>query len=161
MSRKADLRKADQQQEALHLVVEILVSLGSETRAKGSHSGAIGGTGRHVFRALAKRKGAFARPLPFRRDELPELTSCSKSAIAAAIPQLIKHGFLTITGLRTAPMVMLYLPTQAIAEFERRQEKLAAGIGAIGNGRHYAGLWSVDVMEALQFLDEDQPIPLY
>ena len=161
MSRKTDLRKADQQQEALNLVVEIVVSLGLQTRTRGSHSGAIGRTGCDVFRALAKRKGTFARPVPFRRDELPELTSLSKSAIAAAIPQLIEHGFLTITGLRTAPMAMLHLPAQAIDEFERRQERLAAGMGDHGNGRHYAGLWSINVAEALRLLDEDQPIPLF
>ena len=146
---KISKRKIEQQAEVLRLVSEIASDFDIATKGQGGgYSGAIGGAGCRLFDELALKKGAFARPVPFRRDELYEATGMTEGTVARAMKRLIEQGFLIVSGSRTAPMAMLHLPSQAIAAFEHRQAEWAQRIDS--------GMAQIDLGKTLALLDEPE-----
>ena len=148
-SRRA-LQATERQQEAVDLVLAVLTAFGRGTLS--SQTSPITPTGRSVFGLLAKQKGAFFRPVPFKRDDLATLTFYSKGAVSAAIRQLTASGFLAVTGTRTAPMAKLQFPQSAIDDFTSREKRKADQARKHG----YDGpLWSFGIEEAKSVLDEE------
>ena len=144
---KISKRKREQQADVLRLVSKIASDFDIATKGQGGrNTGAIGGAGCRILDKLVLNRGAFARPVPFRRDELYEATGMTEGTVARAMTRLIEQGFLTVSGPRTAPMAMLHLPVQAIAAFEHRQQEWAQ--------EHGGGTDRIDLVKALALLDE-------
>jgi hypothetical protein len=144
------LPATERQEEAVDLLVAVLTAFGREAEA--SQNSPITPTGLSVFRALAERRGAFLRPVPFRRDDLATLTCASKGAVNAALRQLAANGFLVVSGPRTAPMAKLQFPQAALDDFTSRENRKADQARKHG----YSGpLWSFGIDEAKSVLDED------
>ena len=146
---KISKRKLEQQAAALRLIHDIASDFDITTKGQGGrNTGAIGSAGCRILDKLALKRGAFARPVPFRRDELYEATGMTEGTVARAMKRLIEQGFLTVSGPRTAPMAMLHLPSQAIAAHEHRQQEWAQ---EQGGGTDRIGLGTV-----LALLDEPE-----
>ncbi len=150
MHLRRNLRATERQKEAVELLVAVLTAYGREETT--SQISPITPTGRSVFQALAERKGAFFRPVPFGRDELATRACSSKSAVSAAIRQLTANGFLVVTGSRTAPMAKLQFPQSAVDDFMSREKRKADQARKHG----YNGpLWDFGIDEATSVLDEE------
>lgn len=127
---KISNQKYEEQAEALSLIRSIATAFDIMTKGQGGkYTGAIGSAGRGIIDALAIKRGAFVRPVPFKYIELCEYTGLSSPTIASAMKRLIEHGFVTISGSRIARMAMLSLPGKAIAAFEQRQERWGNDFG--------------------------------
>jgi hypothetical protein len=129
---KISEQKYEEQAEALRLIGSIATAFDIATKHQGGkYNGAIGSAGRYIIDALAMKRGAFFRPVPFKYVELCESTGFSSSTIACGMKRLIEHGFVTISGSRIALMAMLSLPDKAIAAFEQRQERWGSDFGRL------------------------------
>lgn len=80
---------------------------------------AIGPVGRKVFSALALKPGAFARLVPFDRNEVSAKVGFTDRTVARAVTRLVNLGLLTVCGSREAPMAQLHLPEHVIAAHQR------------------------------------------
>ena len=146
---KISKRKLEQQAAALRLIHDIASDFDITTKGQGGrNTGAIGSAGCRILDKLALKRGAFARPVPFRRDELYEETGMTEGTVARAMKRLIEQGFLTVSGPRTAPMAILHLPSHAIVAHEHRQQEWAHEYGG--------GTDRIDLAEALALLDEPE-----
>ena len=87
MSEEARLTVNDRA-DALVLIDRILESFDSEKMERGGQlSGRpIGRVGQYVFKALAQNAGAFVRPVPFDRDDLSVIVSCTERTVASTHP---------------------------------------------------------------------------
>ena len=88
---------------------------------------AIGPVGHKVFSALALKPGAFARLVPFDRNELNAKVGFTDRTVARAVTRLVDLGLLTVCGSREVPMAQLHLPEHVIAvcrQYEARPRKL-------------------------------------
>ena len=121
---KISTRTYEEQAEALRIIGSIATAFDVATKRQGGkYTGAIGSAGRCIIDALAMKRGAFFRPVPFKYVELCESTGFSRSTISCGMKRLIEHEFVTISGSRIARMAMLSLPGKAIAAFEQYQER--------------------------------------
>lgn len=130
MSKEARLTVNDRV-DALVLIDRILESFDSEKMERGGQlSGRpIGRVGQYVFKALAQKAGAFVRPVPFDRDDLSVIVSCTERTVAKAMKRLIDQEMVTMSGPRSAPMALLHLPPHVIAAYERHAAKFVECLG--------------------------------
>lgn len=110
-------------------VMAIALHFDFETRMQSAtrRKQAIGRVGHKVFSTLAMEPGAFARPVPFDRNEVSAKVGSTDRAVARAVTRLVDHGLLTASGSREAPMAQLHLPEHVIAvcrQYEARPRKL-------------------------------------
>jgi len=146
---KISKQKYEEQAEALRLIGSIATAFDIATKRQGGkYNGAIGSAGRYIIDALAMKRGAFFRPVPFKYVELCESTGFSSPTIASAMKCLVKHGFVNISGSRIALMAMLSLPGKAIAAFEQRQERWPNEFGRL--------ITHSDITNILALLDEPE-----
>jgi hypothetical protein len=112
--------KAEEQYFALDMICNIIVMYEQATRGRrGRETGLMTRAGMDVFEALTFQRGAFARPIPLRREDLMERCQLNGRRIDQAVRRLIAEGFVTLSGLPDQPMVQLHIPTRAFGTFQR------------------------------------------
>lgn len=146
---KISKRTYEEQAEALSLIGRIATAFDIMTKRQGrKYTGAIGTAGRGIIDALAMKRGAFFRPVPFKYIELCENTGLSRGTIASAMKRLIEQEFVTISGSRIALMAKLSLPGKAIAAFEQEQRRWANKFGDL--------ITHFELTDVLAVLDEPE-----
>jgi len=76
---KISEQKYEEQAKALRLIGSIATAFDIATKHQGGkYNGAIGSAGRYIIDALAMKRGAFFRPVPFKYVELCESTGFSQ-----------------------------------------------------------------------------------
>lgn len=109
--------------DALALIDRILDSF--DIDMAGPRSGRpIGYVGRRVFKALAGKTAAFVRPVPFDRDNLFIDVGCTERTVAQTMKRLIDQEMMTVSGPRSAPMVLLHLPPHVITAYQQHAGKV-------------------------------------
>lgn len=143
-----DWAKVERQFHALEMVGHIITTFERATRGRrGRRTGSVTLAGVDVFEALSYKRGAFARPVSFRRDELIERCGLSGRGIDLALKRLVDEGLLTISGSLEAPMGQLQIPPKVFASYQRDDNQIAEGPHDMAVERH-------QLDEALALLDD-------
>lgn len=143
-----DWAKVERQFFALEMVRTIIMLFERATRGRrGRRTGLMTLAGMDVFETLARQRGAFARPVPLRRDDLVERCRMSQRRIDLAVQRLVAEDFLIVSGSSDRPMVQLQIPGRVFETYRRHANEIAQHPDERAIERH-------DLDDALSLLDD-------
>lgn len=108
--------------EALELLEDIVAAYNRMTKTVRNgrrDDGAIATSGCVVYRSLAEKRGIFARPVPYYRQELIDDTRRSKSMVDRGLKNLSQQGLVTIIRTGRNATVQLHVPPHVFALYQQ------------------------------------------
>ena len=86
-------------------------------------SGVIGTSGCIVYRCLSEKRGIFARPVPYCRQELIDDTCLSKGTVDQGLRSLSRQGLVTIIRTGRDATVQLHVPPHVFALYQQSMNR--------------------------------------
>jgi hypothetical protein len=115
--------------EALGLLDDIVTKYNGMTKTVRNgrrDSGVIGTGGCAVYRSLAEKRGIFARPVPYCRQELIDDTCLSKGTVDQGLRSLSRQGLVTLIRTGTDTTAQLHAPPHVFALYQQSMNRFVA-----------------------------------
>lgn len=131
--------------DATEIAVDAAMCFDRNRKGKGAVSGALGATGREVYRTLAYTPDyepdieAFITLRPYTAELIAERVMMGRAAVGAAVNRLIEHGFLDRQREGRGFSIRLTIPNLALTELGEDWSSTEAGSNTLAF-EHYRPL---------------------
>jgi DNA-binding MarR family transcriptional regulator len=146
---------SSQQWEAYRLLHDIAHSFDLAVRRRKDRAGRLHHSGLQLFKFLVGVPDIFVDPLPFTIEALSHYMHYNDATIARALKTLEQHGFVKISGTRTARTLLLQVTGTAIETYKRRNDDMPPHLRGEDVERLHVGM---TVPEAISLLSKDRQI---